>query len=366
MIYILLLYLIGIVLFMSNKIRITNRHIYGGILILTLSLVFAIRPFSVFTDTNAYRDVFEAIKLNDNIGFSLIRSYSKLDVEYGFYYLSWAIKHITKDFRVYFFIIALLQVLFFSLYIHEKYDDPRKRQMVSAYTYPFFGLLYMGITFRAGLEIVMMLYALELIKNNKKKMLAIVIMVLAFSIHRMAIIFIFLWAIYKFVPKLKVSTYRAIWIMSGLLLLIHSVTLSELIMFLFTKLVSKTVFYKMYYGYIDAGMYKSLWTTKLPVRYLFFWFIGTIVILELKNQLYLKKNYRYLNIYIFGVMLLALFFFFPGGSRVIDYFLLPIILLYTELMDKDIKTTYRSRILKYSYSIVYIIMGITLVVRLSA
>lgn len=357
-----------------------KKKIFTFIFLIVLITMIILRPLES-PDTLGYKNIFEKIE-----GLSDYQLFSSVDLnrreyisgtEYGFVYLIRFLLLFSNNYRFIFLVIALLELFFFYLFSKKvsllyNYD---KIDLIFYYL-PYFGLMYLLVAIRAGLCLSICLYAFIFSKSkNKKISLKIVISLfmyfVAFTIHRMAIIFIAIELIYYLIPRFNKKIYFILWLLAGGLILLSNTSILSGIQTQLLKLSSDFDLLQGYSTYIE----KSFNIGGISIRALFFWALGAIPFISVSNNQF-KVMYPYYNIYLFGLVVMNLLSFIDGSFRINDFFFafLPMLLinnsdelfLINNVEDRCYsKTACRSLIdFIFVFDFFYVALGIIIMMRL--
>ena len=328
--------------------------------------VMVFRPLD-FPDTNAYKNIFEKIEISKRYGFSLLghKEFST-GVEYGYLLLNQFIKKFISDnFRVFFALVILVEILFYNKYIKRLYgSDSKKKFEMFLFTLPYFGYMYLGVVVRTGLAMTVGLNAFLIGKFEKKQFtlkilfLKISLYIVAVAFHRTALLFLLIECIYYFVPVFSKKIYIILWGVSGLFLFMQTKVLTEILFLLFDMLSKISVTFGSYQHYFNNYLFI---TNNIRFRQVFFWIIGLLFFFvnDKSMQYYFKKN---LNIYIIGIFLMSMLSFISGSSRVYDYFMLSVPVLLTEVNESRI--IFHPKKLLLLFDFFYVVLSVFIILRL--
>lgn len=297
-----------------------------GVCILVFAATF--RPH-VFPDTSSYENIFNMIDVNRNYGFNFLNKNVETSVEYGFLWLIWIIKKIgISNTRIFFFLIALLQVLIFRhvLLKYSNKNSETEKQMICMIL-PYFGIINMFVTIRVGLAFAIALLAfVQRNRGIKSLLLKILNYVIAFSIHRIIILFILLEMITHIKRVFSLKTYVVIYIIS-IMMIICGKYVGHFIANIM-EYISENLDFLNYSEYLKNTDFNNY---EIPFRVLYFCVINSYPLLNYK---YIKeKNLGSLiNVAIVAIFVSSFFCSINGISRIYDCFnIISIIYISTQL-----------------------------------
>lgn len=327
-------FIIGIILsYHSNEFNKKNCYIFFSII---LSIIIATRDENT-PDTINYLNFYKNIEIGNLVSLSM---YS---FEPGFQIYTHILKIISlNNSTIYLFYISITNSLILYRVINnfDKSLESNPLLFLILY-YSFFGLFYNAIVIRAGIAISLMLYAISIentsMPQNRKKILTYFLFIISISFHYSAILSIFIYILYKIIPKLPHNVYIIIWIIATMIFVCkissHIIPmLLQTLLDIFDKL-SGTNFNK--YSYYITELYKL--NDQLPYR-LIFQFIACLLFIPVNtNQ---KEYYKLLNIYLLGLFLSSLFYSIEQLSRITDYFLIFSSFLFYFIFQKYLRNKY--------------------------
>ena len=360
-------YIVVFFLFYISKGSIRSKKIISFFLLLGLVLLTTFRPLEI-PDTEGYVYIFNRIDSlsNISIGFKdlLGREYIS-GTEYGFVYLIKILIAVgSKNYRFIFFVISVIEIYFFSIFAKNIYrDDFSKRIGLCYYFLPYFGLMYLLVPIRAGICLSMCLAAFSLTKNIKSKKFiriceSIFIYLLAFTIHRMSVLFAVIELVFYVMPLFKRKTYWILWTLSGIMIFLMRISLFTTIQNWLKIIASRVGLFESYSGYFS----KKIVVEGLSFRSLFFLLLGALILYVCSDK-QLENNKRYFNFYIVGLFIMSGFAFISGSFRINDFFfsLLPIMMTNLNISDCRKKI---SNVLLFSIEFIYGVLGVVIVMRL--
>lgn len=312
--------------------RLFDRPLKIYVNIFVVLSYFFIIGFSDFPDKEAYLEYFNycnGIRIDLNFNF-----------EKGFQFITQCIKFVIGDSPVvYYCIIALLE--FWLVYAASKkffnhiYPDTRewadKFIVFFIFYISYFGLYYSGIAIRQGLALSIIIYLTASILTESKNVALYIksclLLIIAFLFHSSAFLGIVVLGV-LLLPRVSRAFYITFCLFCMILYLSNvGAYIGDLI---FDRKLTGIVaqyendsFAKINHYIVDNGLGVDMLSSKS------FWFIyllflgGILGGMKHVPQLY----YKYLNIYMFGIMLGTLWFSIDGFSRIMDYFIYPIFIL---------------------------------------
>jgi len=185
-----------------KKYQVSLHNIYYIFVSVILIAVIGIRNISVGADTYVYFSHFQNL---NSIKFIKIFDYYKAD--YGFYIFTWILSRIIRNFNIYLIITASIYIIPITLLIKRESRYP----LFSYILFFCFGFFTLALsTIRQYIAIGICITAYLNLKN--KKIISILLIIIASTFHISAVIFIFIIVI----DKIK-NNWRAI--LSGILIL---------------------------------------------------------------------------------------------------------------------------------------------------
>ncbi len=365
-----LIVLLFVVFFFAIHCAKSNEKITVALL-LSFLFFFAIVVFRplVVPDTEAYKKIFDDI---NNSSFQelfksvdLLRKELITGAEFGFVLFVKALLIVLpNNYRLLFFVIALVEFIFLSLFAKRMTRTNSQRVDLFYYFLPYFGLMYFLVVLRGGLSLSVCLYAFSLTKNQKKfsiknLIIALILYFIAFTFHRFALIFVVVELIYFIFPKFKKkTTYRNLWIITGIAIFAFKFVLVGPISSLLINVFSSNELLAHYSKYIlNQGT-----SSGISFRNVFFWLLGGLVLAGNTEQQFIE-NKRYFNVYLMGLVVMGVFSLVPGASRITDYMfsLVPLMMINFDY-DYKSKTNYYS--LLQCSELVYGVLGVIIMIRL--
>jgi len=290
---------------LNSKIK---GNLFFFVIWLFLFFLTAFRAESIGNDTANYVLFFEELK--DGVFDS--------NLEIGYSYLCYGIGFITKDPHVFLIILAGIDYYLLGHYILKYCHN---KSIVLCLFYAIFFPFFMSVM-RQGLAMIIVLYAYNYLKKNKKIIFIFLILV-ACLFHKSAFVGIFLF-FYKFVPK-------KLFVVICISIVVFLLCISGIITPVIEKIVSP------FYNYFNKEQAGTGW---LAITYSFIRaVIFTIVsfqtatkVLNFKESKLIKTNAFLLLMSISFGYLVNIF------DRISDYFLLIFIFdtsLYTSRLKKN-------------------------------
>ena len=200
--------------------RILNRRIFCILATIQMFLILALRADTVGVDFVTYSAAFDYIAglgLSDMLSKIRILRTATLpypfDLESGWMILNWLISHLGLGFRSVIVLCAAVNMYALGRFIYKYSSAPWMSFCISAAmsTYQYmFGIL------RQSLALSLVILALDAY-NSKKRKCAICLLIIAFFIHRTAILaivlFLVFWALKRMaLDKTKYRTVLALWV----------------------------------------------------------------------------------------------------------------------------------------------------------
>ena len=301
---------------LEKYIKFTQRKFYLWVLLLAFCIILALRPEST-PDTIAYIYSFQSIDVGDFIFANILQKYYIYGVglEVGYVNLVKIFKLFSDDYRFFFFFTALTGIFTATWGLTELYKKIVPSNQYSGYTQIFalyvacYGLLYNGITLRAGIAMGLGIYSVGLLLNGGKKQPSILLF-LGFLIHRSAILYLVIYLAIKYLPLIPQRVHILIWVLIGVLYIgdWNLVLMQSFNSFLFSM-------------FSDIGISSSGYLLEIGGQMgltdMFMWLIyGFFILFDLKQSYYR----RYLNVIMIGAILILLMHGVRAISRAYDMF----------------------------------------------
>lgn len=306
------------------------------LLILIFAVIIAHRPIDT-PDTAGYVRGFFSIEPGVDYHISYLEEYN--NYEKGYIQLIQLFKYLSTNYILFFCVVAFLGTIMSvwaqsSLYQNLKRDVLPPYGLILAIYIAMFGLLYNGISVRAGLAMGLgLMFVSEFIRSHYLK--AILCILVAFAMQRTSMIFIAILLIYLFVPTFNKKTYWFIWgILGGILFVFDVSGLS-------TELAQNINMFLSVTSIDGYSSYLEDLGTENGLPSYFFWLVsGFLIILRDNSKIYDK----YLNVVLAGVVIACLFGGVRAIARVYDMFFLFLVPLLTYNLDKRTKSVTTSRL----------------------
>lgn len=342
---------------LCNKkiIKYQKKYVYI-ILAVLFSIIIAIRP-EMTPDTDIYVRGFEQADISWLKNANLLGKYGSV-FEYGYVALMICFKKIVNNSSFFFFITTLLGLFLstFSLYRFSEFLESGKYswnyyEVFSVYL-TCYALLYNGISVRAGLSIALGLFFIVLM-YEKKTIKAVLILLLAFSLHRTSILYIFIYFIIKFIPVLRKKTHYIMWVITGVLLFTK---IGTIIFNMLSPIISKWMISNSIsgYGYLtEAAIGGDLSGTNI-LKWLIY---GLLIFFSIKDELYGKC----LNLVMTGCFIMALLNGVTAASRAYDLFYMFSVPMYCLMYHSTMQVISNQKIKKV---VVYVLLGMNYYIML--
>lgn len=333
-----------------------NEKKYTFLYILAVGSIIGCRGEDV-PDTSGYLEYYNDI---DAVDFS---HFSYYFFEPGFQFLTHLVKIVVGDISaVYFFIIVFIiscllwdaiQRILFNIQNDNRLGSAIKLPVLYAFIlfYSYYGIFYGGITIRAGIAMGLYLETLSLLCKErlyKKDILLIsILFVLAFLFHVSSIVYLPIILIFKLTKPLDKKGYLLILLLCSVLFFSR---INMMILNNFSSILSSLVMKTENSDLSKFSLYTDVLvdsSQKISFKYVFQLLSGFIFLLgNLKEKVY----YCFLNIYILGIILGAVFAPISMMYRILDFFYIITFMLYTMLFLS----------LKFHKNIFYVSCGLVL------
>ncbi len=296
------------------KIKNKDRKYVIWFLLILYSILMAIRPLET-ADTSGYAQSFYYFQSGQKYPVNFFQKY--MGYEYGYIYLIHFFKIFSNSCRLFFFFTAFLGTSLAVFGLKQMSDkiavkDSGMYAPVFAIYIASFGFLYNGISVRAGLAMGMGIMAVNL-GLSRKWFRGLILMFVALTIQRSAILFIFVFFAIKYMPALQRKTHILIWLTSGLLL--FSGYGDKLFPYIAEILNVIILRFQM----SAFGSYLLDVNSGIGIRTTYFWLLYGILILFL----FYSKSYRkYLNVIMLGTFIVVFMHGVGSISRAYDMFYL--------------------------------------------
>lgn len=328
-----ILYVTLIILYGSidkRVVRKQRKYIYAFFLI-GFAYLMAIRPTET-PDTQIYINAFTNVNSGWLKNVSLLQKYNSA-FEYGYIFLMLLARRITSNARVFLFFICLAGMLLTARAFKKLMDRVEGVDESGTYfdalstTIVCYGLLYFGISVRAGLAIGLGLTFINCMLD-KKWLRSVLLLAVAFSIQRTAILYILIYLAIRFLPVLKKKMHYVIWALAGILLfsnvgrMIYRFIGPTLIQLMNTRNISS-------YGYLSEALSNTAAVARTDILT---WLIyGILIFFSIEEEHYNK----YLNSIMIGAMILSIFNDVMAISRAYDLFYMFTVPMYCILNTHD-------------------------------
>jgi hypothetical protein len=209
-----------------SKVNKFQVYVTLAILILINAILAAIRPMSI-PDTVAYYDVYKGstgyLKTYkfDNV-LDLFANRSFYSIEIGFVYISSIFSRLNIPFRVFLFIVCILNSLLLvrgmnicTNYLCKKENVKDNRHLITIWSYYIagFGMHYSSVAIRSGLAIGLSICFVGHFLTKNKRIIGLIEFALALSIHTTSITYVLIILLMKYGPsKFTLKKYVLIWL----------------------------------------------------------------------------------------------------------------------------------------------------------
>lgn len=310
-------YVIYYLLLLFLLIFFKEKKSYNKIIIIIFigiySLLVCLRPDTT-PDTESYRNIYEIVnfKFLDNI--SLFEKNINLNVEYG--YIIWMLlcKSIGLRFKEFLFLTSYSVILIMiksCKMLCEKYKIEFNPTMCLFLTTIIFGFYYINIAIRAGIAMSLAFLCFGYF-INKKYLLSVISITIAFSIQRMALLGVVSIIIFLFSFKISKKVLYKIWILLGIIIFITFYISFPLdIINLLENIVGSIgLGYEYYFesNLLERGI------TFIRILY---WLVGGIILYNYDEN---RGYYKIILIYFISLFLYGLLSNFVGVNRIVNYF----------------------------------------------
>lgn len=320
---VLLIVLLGIGLLLSGFRKTSAAFLYGG-MAFVFAIVIAHRQLTV-PDTEIYLEFYMSLKAVFRI--------TAYGFEPGFQFFSRVAKWFFREnYTLYFGLIAgvNMALVYKSIVNLDRRDEEygfrsegwRNRVLPLILYLAYFGLYYNAIVLRAGIAISLLIWATTIackpVKTRTDYWKTGLLNLLAFSFHYTAILGIPVLAIMLFSDKKRLRTYLLIWLVIGGVY--FSGIGTWMTHYLFTWVVgllfhADTLFLR-FLAYEDNALVAS---AGVSFKFIFYWLLGFIFLNVSEMPRY---YYKYLNLYLAGILIFAFFKSLLLVERISDYFLI--------------------------------------------
>lgn len=278
-------------------------------------------------DTMGYVSGFKWISQCELNEINLLQKYS--GYEYGFIFLIRILTELFPSYRIVFFLISFCGVslsCYALIKLSEKiFNKVELQGYIIAFYVASYGLLYNGISVRAGLAMGLCLFSVVLFLDKKYIKFALLLFC-AFTIHRTSIFTLFIILAITVIPKLKKRTHYIIWLVLGIVLVFN---LAEGIMLPVVSGVLELIEKLSISGY---SSFLREYELAVGIRDYYYWALYGVFITLSSNDDYSQK---YLNVIMLGTLVVACFYGIRAISRAYDYFFLFMVPIAFELIANN-------------------------------
>ncbi len=323
-IFILFFEFIAIVLTTLGYIRNKKSQLFFSfVLVCIFSIIMAYRGTNI-PDTYWYTYSFDNIDVKYDYGFSFIYNNGRFGFEYGFLWLIILFKrYISTNVHVFFWAISVFSScsIVYGLsklidYIHSDTQNEYYKNIPVLCTiyFSFFGIYYCGIAVRAGIALGIILIAISKIMD-RKYITFLILSIVAFSIHKLSIIGIFIFIALFFIPKIEKKLLLTFWITIGVLI----VAKMSYYFFNYTSKILLFVFSKFPALDYVRFLNKAQESSEAGNAVFLDWIIGLLILITIYE---IGKIYKLYNAYFCGFVIILFMANIPGFSRVSDFFII--------------------------------------------
>lgn len=285
-----------------------------GLFIIVFSLLMAIRPINT-KDTLNYINGFNK---SQSISIHGINFFQKYDgFEWGYIYLNRLFRNFSDNYRLFFFLITIVGITLSVcalVYLARKAGvcEINMFSLIFSVYISYFGILYNGISVRAGLSMGLGLVALICMLDNKW-IKSLVFILLAVSIQRAAFLFVVIYFIIRFFPILKMKIHLFIWFVLGIILFGGG---GSRVLIFVSKILNSIIIKFHISGF---GAYLAELDVGVGIRDIYLWLLYGIFIFFMCNSQYYMK---YLNVILVGTLIVVFLHDIRAIARVYDMFYL--------------------------------------------
>lgn len=290
-----------------------KKYLFGFFIVL-FSLLMAFRPVET-KDTLNYINGFNNAQSLPIYGINLLQKYDGF--EWGYIYLNYLFREFSDNYRIFFFLVTIVGITLslyalISLSCKAGMGEINQFSLIFSAYISYFGILYNGISVRAGLSMGLGLVALEWMLNDKWiKSLAFIL--LAISIQRAAVLFVIVYFIIRFFPILKMKIHFFIWFVLGIVL--FSGGGSRVLIFVLDIL--NNIIARFHIS--GFGAYLAELDIGVGIRDIYLWLLyGIFIFFICDSQYYMK----YLNVILVGTLIVVFLHDIRAIARVYDVFYL--------------------------------------------
>lgn len=291
-----------------------EQKVIIGILFL-YSLLIALRPLDT-KDTLAYVNLYNQI---DGLVLPAFGLFSKVKgIEYGFIVLMKIMSFFCIPYQLFLFILAfstnLLIYSFFTYFIKVYYPSLFEKSNILIIILLFYicsyGLMYSGVAIRAGLSVGVMLLGIRILEQKHIKS-AILLMLIAFSFHKMCIVILIAYMIWKYIPVLEKRTYFIITLLLGLLLVSGA---TDFLLRISLSSINGILTFLGIHGY--SAYFNSI-DSAIGIIDLYWLFYTLVLCYFLSNE---KADKKVFQIILSGLLVISFFHGIRAINRIYDYF----------------------------------------------
>lgn len=282
--------------------------------IIVFSTLMALRPENT-KDTLAYINSFEGMNIPSGTDINLLQKYQ--GYEWGYVGLVYVFKYFSSSYRLFFFLVALIGTSL-SVFGLKKICDILEENnkdywgSILAIYISSFGMLYNGISTRAGLAMGLGVFAVSLLLQ-KKNIKGIVLLFLAFIIQRSSFLFIVIYLILKFMPILKKRIYWILWVSAGIIMFSQiGIKIYNQLETLVLAIIDRFNISGYAAFFVGADIVVGL-------RDIYLWLLFGVLIFIIKND---QKYGKYLNVIMAGTFVVATMYGVRAVARAYDIFYL--------------------------------------------
>ena len=294
-----------------------NQRVYFAIVfIIFFSVLMAMRPEET-KDTLNYIKAFENINIPITGSFNLLQKYQ--GYEWGYLLLAEVFKYWSINYRIFFFFVSFTGTTMSVVGLKRISDCVEEKNKdywgtVLAIYISSFGMLYNGISARAGLAMGIGIFATSLLWQ-RKLLRGVILTFLAFTIQRSTIIFVAIFIILEYMPAITKQVHMIVWGIFGAIMFSK---LSLRLYFMLNPLIVK-IFndYKItgFASYFIDGI-----DTAVGLRDIYMWLLyGALIVLMTRNNVKYKNC---LNVVMAGAFIVVTMYSVRSISRVYDMFFL--------------------------------------------
>lgn len=335
--------------FRLKNTSITVKKILNCLIFLLFVLLITFRP-DYIPDTNNYKIIYSNLDEHKNYGFSLMKAFSRYDIEYGFLYIIKIAKILGLNVYAFFCICSFASTYFSYLGIKRmceicnnnlKCTENFNIGLFLGIYFSYFGIYYQGIAMRCGISMALGLYATACL-YDKKYIRTTILLLLSFSFHRMGIICTFITIAYSYLPAFKKRKYYiAVWGM----LFIYYITPLSIYCISFSKQFTSSVLSRI--GLLSAYQHFLSMESpeKLGTKFFFYLFVGLLLLVRRDFDDFNERK-KLLNIYYIGLFTIPFILSVPLANRIFDYIVIySIIIIYLFAKDVKIKLFFREAVI---------------------